>query len=310
MNTPIWITEGDPTGISPELIQKSSLQLKSIARKRPVIFIASSPRQEYSDFQAWNLQLANGLYVQYHSEKSKFKWTPGKPAPQSGKAALESLHLACQNIQKFKGNLITLPLSKEWVIKGNSTNFRGHTEYLSEFFNRPTFMMMYSGSFNVIPLTTHIPLKDVTSALKNILWKELFLSIQNSGLFTKPRIGICGINPHAGENGKIGSEEEEILKPIVKLFRKKGWNLSSPISADSIFHKEVREKFDIIFANYHDQGLIPFKMTVGKKGINLTLGLDFIRVSPDHGTAFDIAGKGIADPESFRQCLKILEKSN
>ncbi len=132
----------------------------------------------------------------------------------------------------------------------------------------------------------------------------MFSAIADSKLFPDPRIGFCGINPHAGEGGKIGKEDLEILSPIIKKFNNEKQKLFGPFPADSVFTEEWKNRFSLIFACYHDQGLIPFKALVGKSGVNLTIGLPFIRVSPDHGPAFEIAGKNIANPESFLSCLK------
>lgn len=209
--------------------------------------------------------------------------------------------------QKTKGDLITLPLSKEWVRRAGISHFRGHTEALAEFYQTETFMMMTGPKWKVIPLTTHIPLKNVAKELSKFPWHSLSLALRKSKFSKKANLGVLGLNPHAGEGGKIGKEEFTILSQGMEILKKDGWKVEGPIPADSAFLPGSK-KYEILLACYHDQGLIPFKLLEGKKGVNLTLGLDFLRVSPDHGTAFDIAGKGLASPEGLLSCLSLLSE--
>ena len=312
---PIIITEGDPTGISYELLDKSISELKRLSLKQPIIFVSSQNQiqskkkflfKEYDSIK----KITNGLYGLTSIEiQSKKKISLGKPSDLSGKFAYQSLMTAISLQKKIGGNIITLPLSKEWVIRSGIENFQGHTEVFAHEYNVKTFMLMYSKTLKVIPMTTHIPLKDVSDKLKNFPVEEFVQTITKLKEFKNISLGICGLNPHAGENGKMGSEEQTILIPMIKKIRSYGIKISEPIPADSIFIPEISKKYTMILACYHDQGLIPFKSMIGKKGINRTLGMDFIRVSPDHGTAFDIAGKNIASNESFLECLKLLEES-
>jgi 4-hydroxythreonine-4-phosphate dehydrogenase len=313
MTKPIWITEGDPTGISRELVAKNLILIRELSQNRPIIYIQSQSNFENfpfdSELKDSNMLIPkNGFHLICDSLSFGENLELGKPSDLSGKMSLNSLRLACEKIEQFGGDLITLPLSKEWVIKSGYSSFKGHTEYLSDHFKQPTFMIMYSEEFSVIPLTTHIPLKIVTEKLKSILWDELFNSISKSSIFQAPKIGVCGINPHAGEDGLIGDEEITILKPVLEKYKNQGWDIEGPISGDSIFQEDFRNRYNLIFAMYHDQGLIPFKAIAGKKGINLTVGLNFVRVSPDHGTAFGIAGKNLADPSSLESCLRFISK--
>ncbi len=312
---PIIITEGDPTGISYELLDKSISELKRLSLKQPIIFVSSQNQiqskkkflfKEYDSIK----KITNGLYGLTSIEiQSKKKISLGKPSDLSGKFAYQSLMTAISLQKKIGGNIITLPLSKEWVIRSGIENFQGHTEVFAHEYNVKTFMLMYSKTLKVIPMTTHIPLKDVSDKLKNFPVEEFVQTITKLKEFKNISLGICGLNPHAGENGKMGNEEQTILIPMIKKIRSYGIKISEPIPADSIFIPEISKKYTMILACYHDQGLIPFKSMIGKKGINRTLGMDFIRVSPDHGTAFDIAGKNIASNESFLECLKLLEES-
>lgn len=247
-----------------------------------------------------------GLFqITAKAEKHKLKLKLGKPSFESGMVAFQSFQRAMELQKATKADLLTLPLSKEWVKKAGYTDFRGHTESLADFFARETFMMMTGPRWKVVPLTTHVPLKDVVTELKRFPWESFARALESSKFSKKKKIGFLGLNPHAGEGGKIGGEEIEILKPAMEFLSLRGWKVEGPLSADSAFLPGT-PKVDLILACYHDQGLIPFKLLEGKKGINRTLGLDFRRVSPDHGTAFGIAGKGIADPTSVLSCLEIL----
>ncbi len=313
LTQPIWISEGDPTGISYEILDKSSEKLKQIAAKRAVVLITSQKRIQTGSFEILKISSElpnNGLYIlnsNYTSKLDQISFSPGKPGIESGLCSYYSLQYACKMIQRWGGHLITLPLSKEWILKSGKSKFSGHTEYLAKYFQTNTYMIMYSDEWKVFLLTTHVPLKKVIQHIKKIEWKKLFSAIQNSKLFPHPKIGFCGINPHAGEDGKIGSEEKSLLIPVIKKFSNESFLLQGPFSADSIFTEEWKGKFDLILACYHDQGLAPFKALVGKKGINLTIGLPFTRVSPDHGPAYDIAGKNLADPTSLIKCLDFID---
>ncbi|WCL51309.1 4-hydroxythreonine-4-phosphate dehydrogenase PdxA [Leptospira sp. GIMC2001] len=339
---PLYITEGDPSGISPEIFRKEFPALKKIAKFRPVVFFRSPSKIAYPNFDfaldvdaiskldakhkssstlssSQNLYLSDilkspGIYdacikIPISSPFTKLNIEIGKPNELTGLSSWICLETSMKWIQKIPGDLITLPLSKEWVIRSGNKKFQGHTEALAKFFGKHTFMLMAGDNWNVIPLTTHIPLKDVSKKLKKVLWQELYESLVASGFFGKnPKIGILGLNPHAGEGGKIGNEESTILMKNLEPLRKQGAKIFGPLSADSTFAFGKKSPYDVILACYHDQGLIPFKMLEGKNGVNITLGLDFLRVSPDHGTAYDIAGKGIADSSSFKKCLEWCHK--
>ncbi|MDX1960113.1 MAG: 4-hydroxythreonine-4-phosphate dehydrogenase PdxA [Leptospiraceae bacterium] len=311
MKSILFITEGDPCGISYEILQKSLDTIHEFAKKHLVVLVRSQD-QVGVDLEEISLDKIptrkNGFYSHSTILDKMQRLELGVPSNLSGKISYNSLLKAIELQKKFGGNILTLPLSKEWVIRSGVSDFIGHTETLAKEYSRNTFMLMYSQEFSVLPLTTHIPITKVSEALSRIDWDGLFASIQNSILFQNPRIGLCGLNPHAGEGGKMGTEEINILNPVVEKFTKNGFNISFPISADSIFQKENRSKFDIILACYHDQGLIPFKALVGMEGVNITLGLDFVRISPDHGTAYSIAGKNLASPKSVQTAIQLLER--
>ena len=228
--------------------------------------------------------------------------TPGKPSKKCGESQLNFLKRAVEDAKK--GNLdaiITLPINKK-VIKESGFSFPGHTEFLAESFKVKDFAMMLANEkLKVVLLTTHLPLKEVPKEVK----KEKILSklkLINS-LFKGSKIGVCGLNPHAGEEGLFGEEEVKEIEPAVREAQKLGINAFGPYPSDTIFNRALKGEFEIVLAIYHDQGLIPVKLTGFGKSVNITLGLPIIRTSVDHGTAYDIAGKGKADNGSFKEAV-------
>lgn len=206
--------------------------------------------------------------------------------------------------------LCTLPIHKQALQEGAAFAYPGHTEFLAAYsgIKRPV-MMLAGPELKVVPATIHIPLSDVPRALNKTDLEEVIV-ITHEGLKTyfqipHPRIVVAGLNPHAGENGKFGQEDIEIIQPVIKRLQQKGLDISGPHSADTLFHKAARERYDAAVAMYHDQALIPIKTIDFDKGVNLTLGLPFIRTSPDHGTALDIAGQGKANPTSTIEAIKL-----
>lgn len=305
----ILITEGDPCGVGPELLTAAKAKLKSLATKFSVLLIHSGvfpPAKNWKEVSDLSQTSAPGLYSwKTHALTSEQSagLKPGVPSEISGRAAYSSLMEAIRIQKEAGGNLVTLPLSKEWVLKAGVKGFRGHTETLAEQYDTRTYMLMAGREWSVLPLTTHVPLVEVPFYLKKIHLPSFISAIRSAPVSKGKPIAFLGLNPHAGEGGKIGKEEKEILEPMISSLQKAGLEVIGPLSADGAFAEPSRSRFSLFLACYHDQGLIPFKMWEGKHGVNLTLGLDFLRVSPDHGTAFDIAGKGKADPESFYHCL-------
>ncbi|MDZ4727876.1 MAG: 4-hydroxythreonine-4-phosphate dehydrogenase PdxA [Leptospira sp.] len=306
----ILLSEGDPTSINYELISGSLSYLKKVSKTYRIVLVRGNHKIKSKDFtRVETLPNEPGLYALEFSSVSPSEDKQiklGKPSEVSGRVAYQSLLHAIQLQKETKdSHLITLPLSKEWVIKAGVSGFRGHTETLADAYRCPTFMMMTGKKLKVIPLTTHVPIQKVADELTKVQLPELIKAIRQTKLLKNPKIGLLGLNPHAGEGGKIGDEEQTILSPMIDAFRKAKFQISGPIPGDSAFNVS-QYPYDLYLSCYHDQGLIPFKMIEGKTGVNVTLGLDFIRVSPDHGTAFDIAGKGKADPSGLISCLKLL----
>jgi len=319
------VTGGDPAGIGPEIFASSLSEIASY--RRGIIYISTGAK-------AYNVQLhdaakkqgiesriedeanllksdvrlpGEGLIIVELEEKQAI--FPGKPSVESGRLALHAIELACDLIQKqpIRG-LVTLPISKDHASK-HAPNFKGHTDYLAERFECEVIMLMHGRKLSVIPLTVHIPIKDVSRRLREVLdgpkisgllrilaaWKEM------SG-----RWALCGLNPHAGENGLLGTEELDFLNDAADRFRNDGLPLDGPMAADGIFQEFNTGRYRLVLSCYHDQGLIPFKALEGRSGVNCTVGLPFPRTSPDHGTAFDLAGKGIADRSSFLRAFELI----
>ena len=209
---------------------------------------------------------------------------------------------------------MTNPISKEVLYKSGFKH-PGHTEYLAELGTELTgketksVMMLASDELRVVPVTIHIALKDVPQALtQSEIIRTIKTTVQDLTTYfniKQPRIAVAGLNPHAGENGNMGLEEIETIIPAIQSLKQEGYNVTGPHPADTMFHARARQNYDAVVAMYHDQALIPLKTLDFDKGVNVTLGLPFIRTSPDHGTAFDIAGKGIANPQSLIEAIKL-----
>jgi len=298
----IVITTGDPNGIGAEITIKA-LNLLNLPPKDIIIISNKKILNKYGDLKN-NYEI---LDIEYNG-----KIEPGKVTKDAGDFAFRCLENACKIKPQF---IVTAPTSKEAMhLAGHK--FSGQTEILEHFLahnGQKAEMLFTSKDFRVLLLTRHIPLKEVNITKELILEKTERLRnyFQNKLNINKPSFALCSLNPHAGENGIIGKEENEIIIPAIEALRKRGINITNPMPADTLFVKGVQnylkgEKipYDCYLACYHDQGLIPIKAVASKKTVNMTIGLDVIRTSPCHGTAFDIAGKGIADPESMIEAIK------
>ena len=241
---------------------------------------------------------------------------PGIPAAENGPATILSIRRAVLDVADGEAAaIVTNPIAKS-VLYQAGFEHPGHTEYL-EVLAREIWpaaqanavMMLVSSELRVVPLTIHVPLKTVPSLLttEKIVSTARIVAralTRDFGI-ANPRVAIAGLNPHAGEAGALGTEEQEIIEPAIKALKREGFNVTGPHSADTMFHGAARRLYDAAIAMYHDQALIPIKTLAFDEGVNVTLGLPFIRTSPDHGTAFDIAGKGLASPRSLKAALKL-----
>lgn len=244
------------------------------------------------------------LPVFLYLESGKSAYVSGIPQPSLAGRSYEYFLKAVALVQSLKNaSLITLPVSKEMILKSGH-EFYGHTEELERLFGVKTIMCMHHPELSIIPMTNHIPLKNVPEAVKKTDGEALIRAVRflkELTAFTK-KIAMTGLNPHAGEHGKIG-DEEAFLTQLIGQMQKSGLSVDGPVSADGLFMPANRQRYSLIIATYHDQALIPFKALFGTSGLNITLNLPILRVSPAHGTAYEFAGKYDADIQSVYNSL-------
>lgn len=231
----------------------------------------------------------------------------GEPTKESGKYAVLSLQSSVKDLRlNLIDILVTLPINKH-NIQSKKFNFPGHTDYISNELKGESLMFMVSKELKVGLLTDHVPINKVSSLInESLISKKINIIINSLRIdfgISKPKVAVLGVNPHTGDNGVIGIEDDTIIRPAIDNLKKSGNLIFGPYSADSFFGSKQYQNYDAIVASYHDQGLIPFKTLTFGKGVNFTAGLDRIRTSPDHGTAYEIAGKGIANPKSFEEAI-------
>jgi 4-hydroxythreonine-4-phosphate dehydrogenase len=331
MNTKpvIGISCGDLNGIGIELIIKTFSDNRILEHCTPVIFASNKAINFYRksvpeiNFNYQSTKELNRLNVKqvnvFNCWEEEVVITPGQLNETGGRYAVKSLQDAVKSLQqKLIDGLVTAPVHKK-NIQSAEFNFTGHTPYLKNVFGASdVLMILYAGNFRVGLVTEHIPVSEVTKYItrENIISKLQLLnqSLKKDFGIDKPRIALLGLNPHAGDEGLVGNEEETIIKPVLKEARQKDILAFGPYSADAFFARRQFSKFDAVLAMYHDQGLIPFKTLAGGDGVNFTAGLQGIRTSPDHGVAFDIAGKNKADESSFMAavfaCIDIINRRN
>lgn len=314
----IGITHGDINGIGYEVIMKTLQDPRIMEMCTPIIY--GSPKVAAYHRKALNINDVSFNHIRNTKEAFRKKANIincvdenirvelGKSTPEAGTASFNALDRATTDLQKgYIDALITAPINKD-NIQSDDFQFPGHTEFLAQKFeNDDHVMLMVSETMKVGVVTTHIPLSKVPESLsrEKILSKIRIIakSLQQDFAITKPRIAVFGLNPHAGDNGLLGSEDKEVILPAVIQAKKEGIMALGPYPADGFFGSEDYRKFDAILAMYHDQGLIPFKLASFERGVNYTAGLPAIRTSPAHGTAYALAGEDKASPESFRQAL-------
>jgi len=234
---------------------------------------------------------------------------PGQPDPRNAPATVQAIALAVGLVQAGQaGALVTAPIAKAVLKSGAGFAFPGHTEFLAHLAGGcDVAMMLAAPGLRVVPATIHIPLARVPAALTaGVLERAIRITraaLVRDFAIPAPRIAVAGLNPHAGESGTMGREEIEVMIPVLDRLRAQGFELSGPLPADTMFHPEARARYDAAVCAYHDQALIPLKTLDFHGGVNVTLGLPFVRTSPDHGTGFDIAGRGLARPDSLAAAL-------
>ncbi len=235
---------------------------------------------------------------------------PGKPSAANAAAVIEAIEIAAKAcLCGEAAGLVTAPIHKA-VLAGAGFGYPGHTEFLAALSGAPrAVMMLASDKLRVVPLVIHVPLARVPGLITTagiIETADIILAglTQDFGI-VRPRLAVAGLNPHAGEDGILGGEEEAIIAPAVAALKARGFQVTGPLSADTLFHEEARKRYDAVLTMYHDQGLIPIKTLSFWDGVNVTLGLPIVRTSPDHGTAFDIAGTGKADVRSMIAAIRM-----
>ncbi|MGE9297064.1 MAG: 4-hydroxythreonine-4-phosphate dehydrogenase PdxA [Puniceicoccales bacterium] len=296
---PLAITCGDPAGVGPEIIQR---WLKENADQSKDICLIGP--------ESW-------LYEMRHENckpvgDAQFRASPGEPSVEGAAIALDALEEAAFGCRqgRYRG-VVTGPVSKHWMERAGWRH-PGQTEFFAERWHGSPSMAFAGGKLRVVLATWHIPLADVPNHLN---YETLERAVSNAALLAErlgtkgaPRIGVCGLNPHAGEGGLLGFEEQGVIDPILDSLRAKHPGLSTCQPGDTIFWRQLQGEFDVIIAMYHDQGLAPLKVIDFDHAANLTLGLPFVRTSPDHGTAYSLAGKGQAKTTSFARAVELARK--
>ena len=313
MTAPIALTCGEPAGIGPEIAVKARLAL---GRRLDFFWIGDPAHLPAGS--AWQAIQApveaaslpeDVLPVLVHPFPDPA--VPGAPTAGNAAEVVAVIARAVSLVQSGAASAIcTGPIHKKALKDGAGFAFPGHTEYLAELAGGAAVVMMLAcPGLRVVPATIHIPLAEVPRTLTAGLLEQV-LRITEAALrrdfgLAAPRIWVTGLNPHVGEGGAMGHEEEAVIQPVLDRLRAEGMRLTGPLPADTIFHAAARARYDCAVAMYHDQALIPIKTIDFAGGVNVTLGLPFIRTSPDHGTAFDIAGRGLADPASLVAALEM-----
>ncbi len=313
MALPIALSAGDPAGIGPEIAVMAWQALKA---DTPFFWIGD-PRHlpkgaqiaEIDDASEARAAARRGLPVLRHEFAEPAH--PGTPSAANAAGVVEVIRRGVELVTTGKAAaLCTAPISKKVLLDHAGFGFPGHTEFLADLAGvGRSVMMLVAGDFRVVPATIHLALAQVPAALTASLLEET-LRITNNALkldfgIAAPRIAVAGLNPHAGEGGMLGAEEGDLIEPVCQRLAAEGISIRGPLPADTMFHDEARQTYDAAVAMYHDQALIPIKTLAFDRGVNTTLGLPFVRTSPDHGTAFDIAGNGLASPTSLIEALKL-----
>lgn len=307
---------GDLNGIGGELILKS-LNDKSLFKLfTPVIYasdkIVSFLAEHFSTPNQFNVirnidsafpSSINIINVWEEDVKINF----GQSTPEAGHYSILSLKAAVNDLKSSLIDVLVTPPINKHNIQSKSFNFPGHTNFLSQQLKGESLMFMISDKIKIGLLTDHVPIAKVSSYInRDLIFKKVEIidnSLRKDFGILAPKIALLGVNPHSGDNGVIGEEDDMILKPAIEKLKLSGKLIFGPFAADSFFGSENFKNFDAVLAAYHDQGLIPFKTLAFGSGVNFTAGLDMVRTSPDHGTAYEIAGKGIANAESFKQAI-------
>lgn len=321
---PLLLTQGDPAGIGPELALRAWLRRSEAG---PVPFALLTDAEFLAKVAAsfgWNVPIRVVAPAETASVfdkalpvvplASKVSAEPGRPDPANARSVIESIETAVALVSSGVGAaVVTNPIAKH-VLYEAGFEHPGHTEFLAALAARGgvvphPVMMLWSEQLAVVPVTVHISLASVPSALTTDLivrtGRIVARELRDRFGVAHPRLAVAGLNPHAGESGAMGHEDEDVIAPAIRTLQAEGIEAAGPLPADTMFHARARSRYDAALAMYHDQALIPIKTIAFDEAVNVTLGLPFVRTSPDHGTAFDIAGKGIARPDSLLAALRL-----
>ena len=313
MIKPIVVSCGEPAGVGPEVVAKA---FAALAGKILMAYVgdprhlpSETPVVEIDTLNEVEQAMAHGLPVLRHD----FAGTniAGQPDSKNAQSVIDVIAKCVELVMSGAASgLCTAPIHKKALKDGADFGYPGHTEYLQALAKSgQAVMMLASDELRVVPTTIHIAIKDVPTMLTPTLLRNT-ITITNADLksrfgIKRPRIAVTGLNPHAGEGGTMGTQEIDWISDLMDEMRLEGFDIAGPLPADTMFHAAARSHYDVAVCMYHDQALIPIKTLDFDRGVNVTLGLPFIRTSPDHGTAFDIAGKGIANPTSMIEALKL-----
>lgn len=324
---PLAVTMGDPAGIGPEIVLKSYQRRaerglapfavygcpKTLAERARLLALEIEIAEIAGPSQAAAL-FSNKLPVLPISAAREVK--PGTPLPENAMGTISAIEQAVRAVVAGEASaIVTAPIAKA-VLYAAGFVHPGHTEFLAALAGslvpgkrHHPVMMLASDLLRVVPVTIHVPLSDVPRALsKRLLYETINItwrSLKSDFGIDEPRVVVASLNPHAGEGGTIGREDIDLIAPAIEELRREGLSVTGPHSADTLFHAGARKNYDAAVCMYHDQALIPIKTLSFDTGVNVTLGLPFVRTSPDHGTAFDIAAKGIASPESMITAIRM-----
>lgn len=317
----IAITVGDINGIGPEVALRSMIKKSVVSKCQPFLLAPIKIVKLYSELLKIRFHIMQNeddfdkrvLNIYPLKNFKNFEINLGKPTKISGKIAGESIELAVELCLNSKADAIcTAPVSKK-ALNLAGFNFPGQTEMIAKLSNSKQYLMMFiSDKIKLALATIHIPLHEVSKVLSKKLLKEklkiLISSLKFDFAISSPSIAILGLNPHAGEDGLLGDEEKKIIKPVIYEFLKKGISIDGPFPADGFFGEGGYKNYDAVLSMYHDQGLIPVKILDFYSSVNFSAGLNLIRTSPDHGTAYDIAGKLIANEKSMESAIILSAK--
>ena len=315
-NIKVGISIGDLNGVGGEIVLKMFEDSRILEFCTPIIFASIKTltflkahfKSEINFNSINNIgQTVSGKINVFNVWNEQVNIEFGKEDSKIGEYAFKSLEVATKALKRGDIDvLVTAPINKH-NIQSEDFQFPGHTDYLAQQLSGNSLMFMVTDTLKVGLLTDHVPVKDIAQHISSELIEEkintVYNTLQKDFRIRKPKIAVLGINPHTGDNGVIGKEDDEIMRPTLKSIKDSGKLVFGPYAADSFFGSNNYKNFDAIIASYHDQGLIPFKTLSFGQGVNFTAGLSKVRTSPDHGTAYEIAGKGVADPSSFKEAV-------